>query len=318
MPNSVSPLLLNRIRMRQVLLMLAIHEHGTLHVAAEHLGMTQSAASKMLHELEAAVGEILFEREGRGLRLNSAGQAVMNACRGLRGTMTALGNELSRLRQGSAEKIFIGSIMVALSECLSEALLRIRRIYPLLSVEVRIDTSDRLLEQLRDGGLDIVIGRLPHPGDPSYQECVFRPIGEEDVLILASPHHPLVEQARRARVSFAALLGYPWVLQSKGSPSREVIDQECISHGLGMLTGFVETSSLVFTATLLMRENMLAVAPGSIAAQYVKSGLLCIIPYDFTHKLSPWGSIVLQNRHTSPAKDLLLEVLHSGDIPETR
>ena len=57
MPSSTSPLLLNRIRMRQVLLMLSIHEHRTLHAAAQQLGMTQSAASKMLHELEAAVGE---------------------------------------------------------------------------------------------------------------------------------------------------------------------------------------------------------------------------------------------------------------------
>jgi DNA-binding transcriptional LysR family regulator len=311
MPNPAPPLLLNRIRMRQVLLMLAIHEHRTLHAAAEHLGMTQSAASKMLHELEAAIGETLFEREGRGLRLNPAGQAMMNACRGLRGTMTLLGKELSELRQGSAEKIFIGSILVALPECLSDALLSIKRIYPRLSVEVTIGTSDRLLEQLRDGLLDIVIGRLPRPGDPSYQECVFHPIGEEDVSIVASPRHPLVEQARQGRVSFAALLDYPWILQSEGSPSREVIDQECISHGFDMPACFVETSSLIYTATLLTRENMLAVAPGSIAAQYVESGWLRIIPYDFRHKLSPWGSIVRRDRHTSPAKDMLLEVLHS-------
>ena len=75
MPSSTSPLLLNRIRMRQVLLMLSIHEHRTLHAAAQQLGMTQSAASKMLHELEAAVGETLFDREGRGL-WKGAGQGT--------------------------------------------------------------------------------------------------------------------------------------------------------------------------------------------------------------------------------------------------
>lgn len=318
MPNSTPPLLLNRLRMRQMLLMLAIHEQGTLHAAARQLGTTPSAASKMLHELEAAVGEALFEREGRGLRLNPVGQAVMHACRGVHGTMAALGNELSKLRQGCAEKIFIGSIMVALPECLSGALLETKRIYPLLSVEVTIDTSDRLIERLCDGSLDIVVGRLPRPGDPASRECVFRPIGEEEVAIVASPRHPLVERARRAPVPFAALLDYPWILQPKGSPSREVIDQECIGHGADMPTGFVETSSLVFTATLLMRENMLAVAPRSIAAQYVESGALSVIPYDFTHRLSPWGSIVRRDRHASPAKDTLLELLHSAGVAGTR
>jgi DNA-binding transcriptional LysR family regulator len=311
MVNSGPPLLINRIRMRQVQLMLAIHEHRTLHAAALRLGMTQSAASKMLHELEAAIGETLFDREKRGLKLNPAGQAVMNACRGLRGTMTNLANELTRMRQGSAEKIFIGSIMVALPECLSGALLEAKRIYPLLSIEVTIGTSDRLIEQLRDGVLDIVVGRLPRPDDVASRECVFRPIGEEEVSIIASPRHPLTGAARQAPVSFAALLEYPWILQSKGSPSREVIDQECASFGANIPTCFAETSSLIFTTTLLMRENMLAVAPRSIARQYVESGSLCIIPYDFTHKLSPWGSIVRLDRQSSPARDALHELLHS-------
>ena len=125
--------------------------------------MTASAASKMLHELEEAIGQTLFEREGRGLKLNPAGLAVMNACRSLRSTMTGLGQELYKLQLGSTEKIFIGSIMVALPDYLSDALLETKKIYPLLSLEVVIDTSDRLIELLRDGSLDIVIGRLPRP-----------------------------------------------------------------------------------------------------------------------------------------------------------
>ena len=310
MTSTSSPLLLNRIRMRQILLMLAIYEHRTLHAAAQHLGMTQSAASRMLHELEEAVGEALFDREGRGLKLNAAGLAVMNSCRSLRSTMTALSHELYKLRLGSAEKIFIGSIMVALPDCLSNALLGAKRIYPLLSVEVVIDTSDRLIELLRDGILDIVIGRLPKQANPTSEECVFSPIGEEEVAIVASPSHPLVELAKHAAVPFASLMDFPWILQPKGSPSREVIEQEFVSHHAVMPTGFVETSSLLFTSTLLRRENMLAVAPRSIAIQYEENGSLRIIPYAFTHKLSPWGSIVHRDRHASPAQAKFLELLH--------
>ena len=312
MANTFSPLLINRIRMRQVLLMLAIHEHRTLHAAAQHLGMTQSAASKMLRELEEALGETLFDREGRGLKLNAAGQAVMNSCRSLRSTMTALGHELYKLRLGSAEKIFIGSIMVALPDCLSSALLETKSIYPLLSVEVVIDTSDRLIELLRDGTLDIVIGRLPKDAGPAGQECVFRPIGEEEVSIVAAPDHPLVNLSKNTPAPFESLMDYPWILQPQGSPSREVIEEEFVSHHVAMPTGFIETSSLLFTSTLLKRGNMLAVAPRSIAVQYEETGSLRIIPYSFTHRLSAWGSIVHRDRHTTPARDKLLELLHAG------
>ena len=312
MTNTFPPLLLNRIRMRQVLLMLAIHEHRTLHAAAHQLGMTQSAASKMLHELEAAVSQTLFDREGRGLKLNPAGQAVMNSCRSVRSTMTVLSQELNKLRLGRAEKIFIGSIMVALPEYLSGALLETKKSYPFLSVEVVIDTSDRLIDLLRDGTLDIVIGRLPKEPGPTSQECIFRPLGEEEVAIVAAPGHPLVALSQRTAVPFRALLDYPWILQPEGSPSREVIEQEFVSHHAALPTGFVETSSFLFTSTLLRRGDMLAVAPRSIAIQYEENGSLHIIPYEFTHRLSSWGSIVHRDRHATPAQEKFLELLHAA------
>ena len=52
--------------------------------------MTQSAASKMLHELEQAIGQPLFERVGRGLALTAAGDCVMGYFRGMRGTVSSL------------------------------------------------------------------------------------------------------------------------------------------------------------------------------------------------------------------------------------
>ena len=69
--------LLNRLRLRQVALLLAISEFRTLRNAAFKLGMTQPAASKMLRELEDAFGEPLFERVGRGLKFTATGDAVL-------------------------------------------------------------------------------------------------------------------------------------------------------------------------------------------------------------------------------------------------
>ena len=63
--------LLNRLRMRQVALLLAIEASGTLGAAARAIGMTQPAATKMLHELEATLGQNLFDRVGRVLKLNA-------------------------------------------------------------------------------------------------------------------------------------------------------------------------------------------------------------------------------------------------------
>ena len=315
---NTTPQLLNRLRMRQVALLLAIDERRTLRAAATQLGMTQPAATKMLHELESALGQTLFDRVGRGLQLNPAGQAVMNTFRGLRGSMLALGRELHELRLGSAGKLCVGSIMAAAPEYLSEALIGLKKRYPLLSVDISVGTSDRLIEQLLDGSLDVGIGRVPDPTSPTNQDCLFRPIGEEALSVVVACEHPLVKGGKPSkttklkRLPFEALLAYPWILQPRGSPMREVIEQEFRSHHAAMPLGLIETASILTTTNLIARSEMIAVIPHSIASRYERHGLLRIVPYPIIQSLTAWGSLVLRDRPVNAVGQAFLGVLH-GD-----
>lgn len=315
MPKARSALqLLNRLRMRQVALMLAIQEYGTLRAAAQQLGVTQPAASKMLHELEDAVGEVLFDRVGRGLQLNPAGLAVINTFRGLRNSLSALGHELHELRLGSAGKLFVGSIMVATPNCLNDALIGLKRIYPLLSIEVLIDTSDRLVELLHNGTLDVVIGRMPETASAATEECVFQPIGEETISVVVACAHPLVRRFAKKRLPFETLLAYPWILQPRGSPSRAMVEQEFLSHHAPLPLGLIETTSILIASSLIAHSEMIAVIPHSIAGQYEKHGLLRILPYAFTHTLTPWGSLVHRERAIKPITRKFMDLLHAGAV----
>jgi len=162
--------LLNRVRMRQVALMLAVEERRTLRAAADQLGLTQPAATKMLHELESALGQPLFERAGRGLRLNAAGERVMGYFRGIRGSMEALNRELHDFQLGSVGKFSLGSIMAASPGRLTDALTELKAAHPLLAIEIAVDTSDKLLAQLHEGVLEVVVGR---PVGPEAASCTF-------------------------------------------------------------------------------------------------------------------------------------------------
>lgn len=314
-PNT-TPQLLNRLRMRQVALLLAIDEHRTLRAAALELGMSQPAATKMLHELESALGQTLFDRVGRGLRLNPAGQAVMNTFRGLRGSMSALGRELHELRLGSAGKLFVGSIMAAAPTYLSDALIGLKKDYPLLSVEIFVGTSDRLIEQLRDGNLDVVIGRLADPTNPKNQDCIFRPIGDEALSVVVACEHPLAQPAGKRKdnkgkaLSFAALLAYPWILQPHGSPMREVMEQEFRSHHTALPLGLIETASILTTTNLIARSEMIAVIPQSIASRYEAHGLLRILRYPIKQTLTAWGSLIHRDRPVNTVTERFMGLLH--------
>lgn len=305
-------LLLNRLRFRQVALMLAIQEYGTLHGAANALGMTQSAASQMLNELEAALGEKLFDRAGRALQLNQAGQAVMNSFHVMQNNMTALVKELHELRLGGTGKLRLGCIMVAVSTHLNNALAGLKRRYPLLSIEIVVDTSDRLVELLRRGTLDIVIGRMPMVTDLAQQDCLFQPIGDETISAVVCRDHPLLQQAKKKDLRFEELLTYLWILQPHGSPSRDMIELEFQAHHAALPRGLIETTSILIATNLILSENMIAVIPESIAINYQRYGMLSILPYSFKHSLTAWGTLVYRDRPISRVTQDFIELLQAN------
>lgn len=305
--------LLNRLRLRQVALLLAIGETRTLRNAAFKLGMTQPAASKMLRELEDAFGEPLFERVGRGLKFTPTGEAVLTAFRGLRNGVASLSRELHELPLGGSGRLLIGSISATSSSPLSDATIRLKQRYPLLSVEIHVDTSDRLIELLRAGKLDLVIGRMPEPGSRASRDCIFRPIGEEALALVCACNHPVLREAPKKKVSFEALQHYPWIFPLPGSPLREVIEQEFHSHHVPLPQGLIETSSFMTVTGLVAQSEMIAVIPKSVAAVFTRHGLLRGLPYAFTNSLSPWGSLVFADRPISPIMQTTLDLLHAAD-----
>ena len=299
-----TPQLLNRLRMRQIALMLAIEDKRTLRAAAAQLGLTQPAATKMLHELEDALGQRLFERIGRGLTLNPAGERVTGYFRSIRGSMESLNRELGEFRLGGAGKFSVGSIMAASPGRLSEALLGLKAELPMLAVEIAVDTSDRLLAQLREGVLEIVIGRMtPMAG----VACTFTPIEDEGLAVIASTEHPL---ATKRKLDFESLLAYPWILQPHGSPMRDVVEREFRGHQAPLPKGLIETGSILTTINLVRRSQMVAVIPEAVARRDAKHGVLRILPYKFTNKLESYGSLVPKDRPLSNPAVRFLELLH--------
>lgn len=298
--------LLNRLRMRQVALLLAIGQHRTLRAAAAQLGLTQPAATKMLQELESAMGHALFDRVGRGLQLTAAGHRVLAYFEGLQGHFDALTRELGELEQGSAGKLCIGSIMAASPAVLTQALIRLKALYPLLTIEITVDTSDRLSDALRRGDLDLVIGRVPDTNAGAFS---FSPIAEEALSIVASPQHPLAGQAR---VAWAELLAYPWILQPHGSPMREVMEHEFKNQRSPLPRGLIETASILTTTNLIGNSDMLAVMPTEVAERYEAHGLLACLRYTVRQRLSVYGTIAARDRPAGPAATQLMQFLGSA------
>ncbi len=297
--------LLNRLRMRQVALLLAIEELGTLGAAARQLGMTQPAATKMLAELESTVGQRLFERVGRVLQINDAGRYALLGFKGVRGTLEQLQRQLRDLQLGLSGRLSVGSLMAASPTYLTLALAKLQVQRPRLSVQVEVGTSERLMTLLDEGRLDVVIGRVPGAAT-DYQ---FRPLSEEPIALVCAPGHPL-EKSRK--LSFERLQQFPWVLQPEATPMREVVLQEFQAHHAQLPNGLLETSSTLITVHLVSRTQMIAALPRSVAKGFQKHRMLAILPYRLRHSLASYGSVVRADRPLSNQGQEFLRLLHEG------
>ncbi|KAA9173050.1 LysR family transcriptional regulator, partial [Delftia sp. BR1] len=203
----------------------------------------------------------------------------------------------------------VGSIMAASPGRLTQALLALKRQWPLLSIEVAVDTSDRLLAQLQDGVLEVVVGRPAGPSDADHRFCS---LDDEALSIIAGCGHPL---ARARSVGFAQLQAHGWVLQPPGSPMRALIDQEFQAHGLPLPRGLIETGSILTTMNLVRNSDLVAVIPQAVARDHAEHGMVRILPYRMRRNLQSYGSLVRRDRPLSQAAASFLALLHGQEPP---
>ena len=173
------------------------------------------------------------------------------------------------------------------------------------AMEIAVDTSDRLLAQLREGVLEVVIGRMT--GEPGI-DCTFTAIADEGLAVIAAVDHPL---AHKRRLEFGALLDYPWIVQAAGSPMRDVIEREFRAHHAPMPKGLIETGSILTTINLIRESNLIAVVPEAVARRDAGHGVLRVLPYRFEHKLEAYGSLTPKDRPLSAPAARFLQLLHA-------
>lgn len=296
---------LNRLRLRHIALILAIERCGTLSAAAAALGMTQPAATKMLRELEAALGRRLFDRVGRLLVQTEAGRTVRLHFAAVHGALEAMHRDLAALDPTGAT-LAIGSIMAPSPTLLSKAIAATREALPTLSIQVSIDTSDRLLERLERGEVDIVVGRLST--GQSRREYRQDLLEDEALALVVCAGHPLT---RRRRVQLQDLADMAWVLQPAGSPIRDLLEREFRLANMDRPSGLIETAAIFTTANLVQHGDHVGVLPLAVARSFADHGMLAILPVSLQGQMEPYGTILRRGRPVSAAAHQFLTRIHA-------
>jgi DNA-binding transcriptional LysR family regulator len=301
----------NRLRLKQLAMIVAIDELRSLRKVAEAMHVSQPAASKMLQEMEESLGVSLFERHSKGLQPTLFGKAVITYAQLMMSDLDNLRKKLVAQEQGGVGELSVGSIMAPCPGLLKNTIIDLKERFPLLKISIQVDTSDVLVQLLDQGKLDLVLGRIP--AAMAQCELNFEVLAQETLTVVAGRHHPL---ATAPQVALKDLGDFPWILQPAASPMRVVLERTFRDAGMATPANLVETASILTTCTLLQASDMIAVVPHAVAQDYAQAGLMCILPVGIKFQLEPYGIITRRERFPDPAVKVFQDCVRRLAMPE--
>lgn len=250
---------------------------GRLHMtrAAEHLNITQSAASASIAALEARHGVRLFNRVGRGLELSEAGRVFLPQAE----TVLAKAREASDALADVAG-LRRGSIRLAASQTVANYWLPARMAafataYPMITSTLMVANSHQVALAVIDGVCDLGFVE----GDVAEDPLTERQVGGDRLSLYVSPTHPL---ARSDQVTLEDLTQAKWVLREPGSGTRSEFE-------VGLTKRGVDLRALDILLELPSNEAVLAAAASGglvtavsdlAAAPHVAAGSLKRAPFE--------------------------------------
>lgn len=252
--------------LRQLEIIRAIADTGSFTAAGEKLHVSQSAISRQIILLEDELGEPVFHRIGRRIRITPAGESLLQLShrvfQDLQETVSTIRDKRESLR-GTMR--LVGGMTVCLY-VFPALLAEVRRIHPNLDLKVTVGSTDRSIAMLRSGAGDLGMITLP----VEATDLVGVPVLEEELLLVTYPSHPL---ARRRTISAADLDKQAFVLFETGSITRKLVESFFAREGIAPDI-IMETENVEIIKAMVRNGLGISIIPWQAAAADVRSNQL--------------------------------------------
>lgn len=293
------------IKLRHIRVFIDIAAEGALSPVARRQGLSQPALSRTLAELEDLLGVELFRRERRRLVLTEAGALFRHhATLGLQ----ALEVASAALRPSAGDAIRVGLLPTAATRLFPRVAVRFRTLQPDTILKIETGPHAYLMGLLRDGGIDLMVGRMPDPTDMAGLSFVH--LYEEDVVLVARAAHPL------AACPVAAILAaMPVILPPDGALIRRNVNDYLAVLGLSALRPAVETVALAVGRGLLAASDAVWFISRGVVAEELARGEMIEIATGVRFLSGAVGITQVQTGPIRPEVDLLLRLCREEAAP---
>lgn len=291
---------LRRLKLRDLHVLDAVAEAGSMAKAAPRLGMSQPAVSRVVAELEHLLGVPLFDRTATGVELTRFGEAMRRRTATVADELKQGLGELTFLVDPTQGEIRIGTTepMTALTATIVQG---ISDVYPRIKFVISAGDTLALHERLRHREIDIAVTRMAADFD-RYEDLVGEALFEDELAVIAGKHNPLV---RRRHLTLGSLTNEKWLL---GPPAmsflRPFIEEAFRTEGLDVPAATVTCGSYAMQINLLAAGPFLAILPRATLRYPAPHPTLAPLRVRMPTTRRPVGLVRLKHRHVSPTVSL--------------
>ncbi|MBZ8117629.1 LysR family transcriptional regulator [Roseovarius sp. LXJ103] len=282
-----------RPTLRQIEYFVAVAEYGAFGAAAKALAVSQPSLSKQVSTMEEELGTRLFERTSRRVTLTPTGRAVLVRGRSILQEV----RDFRAVARGTtslfAAKLSIGVLPSVGAYFMPSANRRLHTLYPDLRLVVQEGATRQLLDLLKDGKIDAVIGAPTN--DPEFESAS---LFEETLWVCAASDDPL--SSGSGPVTLSDLADRPLLSLSAGFSLHDLVKQLAAKAGTYLSLDY-EGGSLDAVRQMAVMGAGVAILPSLYAlAEAVRDPEFKVRRLDHPDAFHP---IALHWRRTSPAAE---------------
>jgi DNA-binding transcriptional LysR family regulator len=292
----------HRLKLRDLRLLLAVAEAGSMAKAAAHMHLTQSAVSRAIAELEQTLSVRLFDRNPQGVEPTRYGQALLKGGVAALDDLRTSVNEIEFLSDPTAGELRVGISEVTGFGIVPLLVDRLARQYPRATFEVvHSDTVTLIEHELRGRRIDVAVARLP--AKRRADDLVVTMLYSDRLRIVAGLNS---RWARRRRIALAELVDEPWCLPPTGHPITLQVTEAFRRCGLGPPRQSATVTSAQFVSNLVAMGHFLGIHGSMYLRLHPASSSLKVLPIELPTSL-PVSIVTLKDRTLSPLAELFIE-----------
>jgi LysR family transcriptional regulator, pca operon transcriptional activator len=269
--------MVHRIKFRHLQTFIEVARQRSVGKAAEVLSVTQPAVTRTIRELEDYLGATLFEREGRGIRISRFGEAFLKHAGESIAAVRRGVDSIAQAKNSLGPPLRIGALPTASASLMPEAVAEFIEAGTRSRVTIVTGENRWLLDALRIGELDLVVGRLAAP--ERMTGLHFEPLYTEEVVFVVRKDHPL---ARRRNFSLGEIADYTVLMPTQGAVIRPFVDRLLLTNGIADLPKVVETVSDSFGRAYLERHDAVWIISRGIVLSEIQAGRFVTLDVDTT------------------------------------